>query len=67
MFADQFGSHMNPGQPGALELLAAVVSRWSGARAHLKDKRPAFHAMLERIEADPRIAGIFQRHWPAKA
>ena len=64
VFADQFGSHMNPGQPGALDLLAAVVSRWSGARAHLKETRPAFHAMLERVEADARTAAIFQRHWP---
>ena len=64
VFADQFGSHMNPGQPGALDLLAAVVSRWSGARAHLKETRAAFHAMLERVEADARTAAIFQRHWP---
>ncbi len=67
LFADQFGAHMKPEQPGALDLLAAVVSRWSGARAHLKEKRAAFHAMLERVEADSRIADIFQRHWPAKA
>ena len=67
IFADQFGSHMKPDQPAALDLLAAVVSRWSGARAHLKEKRPEFNAMLEKVEADPRIAGIFQRHWPAKA
>jgi GST-like protein len=66
MFADQFGSHMNPKQPGALDLLAAVVSRWSGARAHLKEHRPAFHAMLEKVEADPRIEDIFKRHWPQK-
>ena len=64
VFADQFGSHMNPGQPGALDLLAAVVSRWSGARAHLKETRAAFHAMLERVEGDARTAAIFQRHWP---
>jgi GST-like protein len=66
LFADQFGPHMKPDQPAALDLLAAVVSRWSGARAHLKEKRPEFHAMLEKVEADPRIAGIFQRHWPKK-
>ena len=64
MFADQFGSHMNPDKPGALDLLAATVSRWSGARAHLKEHRPAFHAMLEKIEAHPHIADIFRRHWP---
>jgi len=66
IFADEFGTHMNPAQPGALDLLAAVVSRWSGTRAHLKESRPAFHAMLERVEADPRITAIFQRHWPKK-
>lgn len=66
IFADEFGTHMNPAQPGALDLLAAVVSRWSGTRAHLKESRPAFHAMLEKVEADPRIAAIFQRHWPKK-
>jgi GST-like protein len=66
MFADQFGSHMKPEKPGALDLLAATVSRWSSARAHLRDQRPAFHAMLEEVEAHPRIAEIFQRHWPKK-
>lgn len=63
-FADQFAAHMSADKPGALDLLAAVVSRWSGARAHLKEHRPAFHAMLEKIEAHPRIADIFKRHWP---
>jgi len=64
MFADQFGAMFKPSAPGALELLAATVSRWSGARAHLKEHRPAFHATLERVEAEPRIAPIFRRHWP---
>ena len=64
LFADQFGALFKPTAPGALELLAATVSRWSGARAHLKEHRPAFHAMLGKVEADPRIAGIFRRHWP---
>jgi len=64
LFADQFGAMFKPATPGALELLAATVSRWSGARAHLKEHRPAFHATLERVEAEPRIAPIFRRHWP---
>jgi GST-like protein len=64
MFADEFGSLLRPQQPAALDLLAATVSRWSGARAHIREHRAALHAMLEKIEADPRIAGIFQRHWP---
>jgi len=67
IFADTF-----PAQPflsgdhlGALDLLAAVVSRWSGGRQYLASERPAFHALMQRIEADPRLADIFQRHWPA--
>ena len=68
IFADTF-----PAQPflsgehlGALDLLAAVVSRWSGARAHLATERPGFQALMQRIEADPRLADIFERHWAPK-
>jgi GST-like protein len=66
IFADQFpqAPFLSGERLGALDLLAAVVSRWSGARAHLAAARPAFHATLQRIEADPRIAEIFARHWP---
>ncbi len=64
LFADQFGSMFKSSSPGALDVLAATVSRWGGARAHLKERRADFHAKLEKVEADPRVAGIFQRHWP---
>jgi GST-like protein len=50
-------------QPGAADILAAVVSRWSGARKHLATHRPALHAMLERVEAHPKLAAVFDRHW----
>lgn len=50
-------------QPGAADILAAVVSRWSGARKHLAAHRPALHAMLERVEAHPKLAAVFDRHW----
>jgi GST-like protein len=50
---------------GALDLFAAVVSKWSGTRAHLATARPEFSALLARIEAEPRVAGVFARHWPA--
>jgi len=66
MFADQFGALLRPAKPGALDLLAATVSHWSGGRAHIKEHRPAFHAALEEIEAHPRVAAIFERHWPKK-
>jgi GST-like protein len=69
IFADTFparpflgGQHI-----GALDLLAAVVSKWSGSRKHLAAKRPEFSALLARIESEPRVAPIFTRHWPPAA
>ena len=64
LFADEFCIGFDAGSPGALELLAAVVSRWSGARAHLQAERPSFHAQLLRVEQHPSVAAVFQRHWP---
>jgi GST-like protein len=66
VFADSFGAEpfLTGTQPGALDMLAAVVSRWSGARAYLRAQRPAFHAILERIQAHPGLAPVFARHWP---
>jgi GST-like protein len=54
-------------QPGALDLLAAVVSKWSGSRKHVKTSRPAFSALLDRIDAHPLVAIVFERHWPRPA
>jgi len=67
MFADLFPArpYLGGNDIGALDLLAAVVSKWSGARAHLQEARPAFHATLLRIEAQPKVAPVFARHWPA--
>lgn len=66
VFADQWGSRLfRPGgEPGALDFLAAVVSRWSGARAYLAEHRPEFAATLERIQSHPTVAPVWARHWP---
>jgi len=66
VFADTFPAQPFLGgeQLGGLDLLAAVVSKWSGARKHLAQSRPAFSALLARIESEPRVAAIFVRHWP---
>jgi GST-like protein len=66
MFADVFPARPFLGgeRLGALDIHAAVVSRWSGARAHLAAQRPAFHATLLRIEAEPQVAAAFAQHWP---
>ena len=67
MFADVFPARPFLGgeRIGALDLLAAVVSKWSGSRAHLRQARPAFHEALLRIEAHPKVAPVFAQHWPA--
>jgi GST-like protein len=69
IFADLFGPQPFLAGPhiGALDLYAATVSRWAGARAHVRERRPAFHAALMRIEAHPTVAAVFAQHWPPKA
>jgi GST-like protein len=66
IFADQFPAtpFLTGERLGALDLMAAVVSKWSGARKHLAKSRPAFAALLARIEQDTRVAPVFARHWP---
>ncbi|HEU4458777.1 MAG TPA: glutathione S-transferase [Methylibium sp.] len=49
--------------PDALDLLAAVVSKWSGARAYLKAKQPALSAIVERLDQHPKLQPVFARHW----
>lgn len=72
IFADQFPAPDAPdffagARPGALDLLAAVVSRWSGTRAHLKAHRPALAALVQRVDSDAEFSDLFQTHWPAPA
>jgi GST-like protein len=66
IFADLFPAtpFLSGATLGALDILAAVVSKWSGARAHLGRARPEFCAALARIEAHPAVAPVFARHWP---
>jgi GST-like protein len=66
IFADQFPAApwLSGERLGALDILAATVSKWSGARKALAESRPEFAGLLARIEADPRIAAVWARHWP---
>jgi GST-like protein len=67
LFADQFPAPADfyaGARPGALDLLAAVVSRWSGARAHLLTHRPALAALVARVDDDPEFSALFLAHWP---
>ena len=65
IFADTLapGRYLCDDRPGALDLLAAVVSRWSGAREHLARTRPALVETFRRIDDDERFRAVFLRHW----
>lgn len=65
IFADQFPAtpFLNGEQLGALDILAVIVSRWSGTRKHLQQARPDFYAVLERIEKHPAVASVIARRW----
>jgi GST-like protein len=65
IFADTFrpAPFLNGAAPGALDFFAAVVSRWAGTRAHLREARPDFSALLARIESHPSVADVFKAHW----
>jgi len=67
MVADLFPAspYLSGTELGALDIHAAVVSKWSGARKHIEAARPDFHAALIRIEAHPKVAEVFAQHWPA--
>jgi GST-like protein len=66
MFADLFPArpYLSCEDLGALDIHAAVVSKWSGTRKHVEEHRPDFHAALVRIEAHPKVAAVFAQHWP---
>jgi GST-like protein len=65
IFADTFPAQpfLSGKKPGALDFLAAVVSKWSGTRAHLKELRPKFLKTLQLIEAHELVAPVFRAHW----
>ncbi|MBT2341707.1 MULTISPECIES: glutathione S-transferase family protein [Pseudomonas] len=66
LFADQFAARpfLNGAEPGALDILAAVISQWSGTREAMLSARPEFFGLLERIDRHPRVAPVLSLHWP---
>lgn len=67
VFADTFAAtpYLTGASPGALDFLAAVVSKWSGSRQHLAQSRPGFLRTLQLIEDHEIVATVFKEHWPA--
>jgi GST-like protein len=65
IFADTFHGHpfLGGAEPGALDIMAAIVSKWSGARKHLAAERPEFDALLQRIESHPSLTPVLKRHF----
>jgi GST-like protein len=69
LFADQFHTHRSDRgglmeeSLNAADILAVVVSKWSGTRQNLTRRRPQFVAALRRLEQHPRIAPVLQQHW----
>ena len=66
VFADQFAEQLfaPEGEPNALGILAAAVSRWDEARDVLSGLAPGFAQTLAQVDADPVVAPVFARHWP---
>jgi GST-like protein len=67
IFADTFRAepYLSGDAPGALDFLAAVVTRWAGTRAHLAQSRPAFMDAIRRVDAHESAAPVFREHWDA--
>jgi GST-like protein len=65
-FTDTFqpAPYLSGARLGALDLLAAVVTKWSGARPFLEQERPVFHQLLRRIDEEAGVKAVFGRHWP---
>ena len=65
VFADTFAAapYLSGGALGALDILATVVSKWAGTRAHLARHRPALAALIHQVEAHPSVAPVLREHW----
>lgn len=49
--------------PGALDLLAAVVSKWAGTREYLLESNKSFSDYLQRVESHEQVKPVLTRHW----
>jgi GST-like protein len=56
------GTAICEAEPGALEFLMVVVSRWPGSRKHLEVTRPSFFSLLQRLEQNLRISTVLRGH-----
>ena len=64
-FADTFPAtpYLTGRQPGALDYLAVVVTKWASTRSHLAKTRPGFRQTLLSIEKHESAMDVFKEHW----
>lgn len=48
----------------AADILAYTVSRWSGARVHIREHAPALHQVFEQVRAHPKLKAVWDAHFP---
>ncbi|MEO8187801.1 MAG: glutathione S-transferase family protein [Burkholderiaceae bacterium] len=64
--AEYQGSHFFLGErPYVCDIYLANLSKWWKMRDHLRGKHPAFCDLMERVDALPEVAPVWQRHWPS--
>jgi GST-like protein len=57
------GSFFLDERPHVCDVYFANLSRWWKMREHLRAQRSAFCDLLERVDALPEVAPVWQRHW----
>ena len=45
------------------DIYLANLSKWWKMRDHLRSKHPPFCDLMERVDALPEVAAVWQRHW----
>ena len=50
-------------RPYVCDVYLANLSRWWKMRDYLKQAHPSFAAMMQRVDALPEVAPVFERHW----
>jgi GST-like protein len=67
LFAQMFAAGKSPflfGETiGAVDLLAYTVSRWSGARHHIREHAPALHAVFEEVRNHAKLKAVWDSHF----
>ena len=58
------GPHILGEAPSVLDLYVAVVSRWGPRRRRFYEAAPRLGAAVRRVDADPRLAGLWAERFP---